>query len=367
MTMQIVTTTTSPQLPNAFGFSWDAFSREWYLGDSLGYSQTESVRALDALKRLWPEKVAKLLANPRRGLAIIVKAIDDGGLLADCEHMHGFETVLHRLKRGERSAYSELVLGSSLAKLGFRPTFHAELNGKALDACCEVEGRPVYFEVIAPDRADHSINAQQMINELGKAIRASVSACRVEVVLLTSVDQQMTQKIADAVRDASSGEWVTVDSIARIRRINEGQKLSSTFDGEGVSIVFAGERGVQGPSTAVVISWEDNDERAKRLFNAEYHHFSEEVANILVGNVCAVADGMKSWTAWMNRVFQPKQNRKVGAVVLFEQGVLGCPEAISRQWRVTTNPYAHLAIPHSLIHGFESLDQSERWLGKHEP
>ena len=110
--------------------------------------------------------------------------------------------------------------------------------------------------------------------------------------------------------------------------------MPPTFDGEGPSIVFAGQRAIQGPATNVVICWEDNDERAKRLFNAEYHHFSEEVPNVLVVNVFAVADRMKAWTNWMNRVLQPKQNRKVGAVALFDQGVVGPPEAIRRQWKV---------------------------------
>jgi hypothetical protein len=356
-----------PRLPIEFGTSWNEFARDWCLGGVLGTSQVEAIRALDALRRLWPEEVAKHVSAPYRGLAHVVGAIEKGTLLADCERMDGFEPVLTRLRGGERSAYSELVLGSSLASLGYRPEFGAALNGKVLDVRCDVEARPVYFEVLTPDRAEQSIDAQQLTEQLGNAIRSSVSACRVEVAVLATLDAQAIQEIVRAVRDAMPGQWITVNSVARIRRVNEGQRLPSTFDGEGASIVIAGDSEVQGASTGLVIRWEDNDERAKRLFNAEYHHFSECVSNVLVVNVCAIADGINAWTNWMRRVLQPKQNRKVAAVILFDQGVLGSPAAIQRRWKVIVNAYSHLSVPESLAKGFESLDESAAWFGQVRP
>jgi hypothetical protein len=94
------------------------------------------------------------------------------------------------------------------------------------------------------------------------------------------------------------------------------------------------------------------------VFNGEYHHFSEQVANVLVVNVCAVTDGMVSWPQAMARLLQPERNRKVGAVVFFHQGSLGPPEAIRRRWRVLVNPHAHLPVPDGLLTGLESLDES---------
>lgn len=345
-----------PCLPADFGASWEEFTQNWCLGEALEYSQTEVVRALDAIKRLWPEEVAKRAAGIWRGLLPVAGVVDLGRVLTDCEHVRGFREVLDRLKGGERSAYSEIVLVSSLVRLGYSPEFGAELNGKILDAHCDVEGQRIFFEAIAPERADQSIDAQQLTDQLSQSISGSISGCRIEVELFATLGPQIIQQIADAVRNADPGEWVMVDPVARVRRVNEGQKLLPLFDGEGASVVLAGECEVQGPSSGVVIRREDNDGRAKRLFNYEYHHFSEQVPNVLVVNTSAVIDGMKTWTNWMTRVLQPDRNRKVGAVVLFWQGFLG--KAIRRWWKVIVNPHSYLAVPTTLVKGFESLDKS---------
>jgi len=151
---------------------------------------------------------------------------------------------------------------------------------------------------------------------------------------------------------------VLVNDKARLRRIDIGQTLCPTFDGDGVQIVLGGETTVQGESTGVIARWETSDARAKRVYNEEYHQFSGEVGNVLVVNVSAVMDGMKIWPSLMARLLQPARNRKVGAVVFFEQGLLGPPEAVRRRWRVLVNPHAYVPIPEALLTAFESLDES---------
>jgi len=138
---------TSSALPYEFGNSWSDFVRDWCLDAQIKYSQAETIRALETLKRLWPENVAALVNQKARGATIIVPAVDLGSLLADCEGVDSFPSVLERLKNGERSAYSELVLVSSLLNLGYKASFAASLEGKNLDAKCEVEKQVLYFEV----------------------------------------------------------------------------------------------------------------------------------------------------------------------------------------------------------------------------
>lgn len=122
------------------------------------------------------------------------------------------------------------------------------------------------------------------------------------------------------------------------------------------------EAEVQGETAGIVARIETaTDVRARHKFNDEYHHFSESVANVLVINVSGVIDGMKAWPSEIARLLQPSRNRKVGAVVFFDQASVGPPEAIRRKWRVLVNPFAHMQIPKTLLDGLESLDESTDW------
>ena len=53
-------------LPSEFGASWADFLREWHLGSGLGYHKNQVLRSLDALRRLWPDKVADLTEQTAR-------------------------------------------------------------------------------------------------------------------------------------------------------------------------------------------------------------------------------------------------------------------------------------------------------------
>ena len=140
-------------IPLEFGGSWDAFAREWCGGGALGYSVGEAARALSALERLWPGEVRRLVNDSSRGVGRAASTVELGLLLDACELAGGFPNVLQRLAHGERSAYSELVLVATLRRLGYAPRFESALEGKVLDAVAEMDGLPVYFEVVAPNRS----------------------------------------------------------------------------------------------------------------------------------------------------------------------------------------------------------------------
>jgi hypothetical protein len=158
----------SPRLPIPLSSSWPEFVEVWCLGEELGIAQVEAVRALDALGRNWPEEVARRVADPGRGVYGAAVMVELGRIIADCEQLGGFDDVLRRLKNpvSQRSAYSELVLGSSLFRLGFVPVLGASLSSKLLDAQCNVDGQEIYLETIAPERTLTSHEMQMGTNQL---------------------------------------------------------------------------------------------------------------------------------------------------------------------------------------------------------
>src|SRR5262249_12404326 len=156
-------------------------------------------------------------------------------------------------------------------------------------------GSPVYFEVVAPELSDAFTEEQRQVNRLTAEVRRSVSKCRVEIEIRSSISEAAIGSIVAAVHAATPSVWTVVDSVARVRRTDIGQALLPVFDGEGARIFVGGEKTVQGESTSVIARWEASDARAKRVFNEEYHHFAQDVANILVVNVSAASDGIKVW------------------------------------------------------------------------
>lgn len=349
------------EIPHEFGGSWEAFQLEWCCGSPLGYSAADTSRGLCTIWRLWPKEVTRRARESLRGTAVAAQMVELGLLLATSETTDGFSKVFKRLSNGERSAYSELVLAASLQRLGHPVSLEPSLDGRVLDATSVIDELSVFFEVVAPDRSEVSAEDQRVANTMTTVVHGRVSKCRVEIELHTPLGEESIADIVTAIEEAKPGTWVRVDPVARIRRIDAGQPLVTTFDGGGAQIVTGGERAIQGESTTVISRWESSDVRAKRVFNDEYHQFSQTVANVLVVNVCAVPDGMKLWPVEMKRLLQPARNRKVGAVVFFEQGTLGPPEAIHRRWRVLVNSHAHIQIPERLLAGFESLDESEAY------
>jgi hypothetical protein len=348
-------------IPQEFGGSWEAFEQEWCRGAALGYSAADASRALSTIARLWPDEARKRARESGRGTGAAASIVDLGLLLGACETADGFQHVFRRLASGERSAYSELVLAAALQRLGHPVRLQPPLDGKVLDAASTIEGRAVFFEVVAPESSQAFAEDRRSVDRLTEAVRRQVSKCRVEIELSRSPDQTSIAAIVAAVEAAAPSSWVDVGQVARVRRTDAGAPLVPTFDGDGTQIVVAGDRSTQGAGTTVIARWDSSDARAKRVFNEEYHQFSETVANVLVVNVCAVADGMKLWPLELKRLLQPARNRKVGAIVFFDQGSLGPPEAIRRRWKVLVNPHAHIQVPERLLAGLESLDESDAY------
>jgi len=56
------------------------------------------------------------------------------------------------------------------------------------------------------------------------------------------------------------------------------------------------------------------------------------------------------------RCFQPDQNRRFGAVVLFSTGITGEKMSVIENWEVVPNPYAYKPIPESLFRKILSPD-----------
>ncbi len=172
-----------------FGVRWESIVREWHLGQKFPFPSDIGLKYLQALERIWPERVDDLFNTTARGSLIIQHEIDLAMALESCEPLTGFSSLLVRLKHHEKGAAAELKFAYRLLRLGYHPDLEPPLNGKVLDCLIHVGNEPVYFEVIAPQEADVLIEIGQELDQFARTLSKRFNSFDLEVDLL--VDPSM--------------------------------------------------------------------------------------------------------------------------------------------------------------------------------
>ncbi len=176
---------------------WEEFVAEWCLGIEPAQPPVEVERALDALRRLWPESLDDLQAHGARGLTFVAGAIENGLTLATCKSLSGFGPVMKRLRGGEESALAELQFARALVRCGFRPVLEPDIGSKVLDCSIGIGSERVFAEVIAPEQAAGIKSAQDTIRRLATGVVERSRGTRTEV-LLTVEPEARFDSILDA-------------------------------------------------------------------------------------------------------------------------------------------------------------------------
>jgi hypothetical protein len=355
-------------IPQNITAQWSGFIAEWCRGIEPVEAPLEVERTFDALRRLWPEYLNELEAQGSRGLSIINPAIASGLTLAACEPLSGFGPVMARLRRGEESALAELEFAAALVRCGFTPVLEPQVGSKVLDCSVGIGSDQVYAEVIAPEQSAEFKDAQTTVTGIAQKLVESTNGTRTEILLPGEPEAELDDIITTAAATPPDGTVHNVAGIGWVRRDFLGQQppnLGSVIaNPDPRPAVFAATmRSDQSAQrlifTSATVRMTITDERAHRLLSRELSHFSNTQRNILVVRVTNVPGGMKWWPPLALRWLQPLRNRRVGAVVLYEQAnVVAERPTMQHRWRVVDNPYAYMPIPRSLINAIGALDES---------
>jgi len=300
----------------------------------------------------------------------VVGAIDVGLTLAACESLSGFGPVMDRLRRGEESALAELQFAHAVIRCGFTPILEPRLGSKVLDCSVDIGSERVFVEVISPERAAGLKNAEDTLFSLATEIVERTGGTRSEILLSTEPEAQF-EAIVTAVTSAQpDGSVHNVEGIGWVRRDFLGPQPpnvgSLIYNPDPRPVLAVGrtavdQRVVEGPTfTSATVRLPITDERAHRLLSNELRHFSSEEQNILAVRVSNAPGHMKGWRPLALRWLQPSRNRRVGAIILFEQvqeATTHSPAVIRQRWQVIENPYAYKPIPRSLVTAISALDE----------
>lgn len=348
------------KVPSTLGGDWDRFLSEWCLGNPPATESSEVVRGLEALARLWPERIREAAASPVRGLTVVVPLVDTGLTLAHCESLAGFDAVLRRARGGERSAGFELRFARHAQRAGYSVQLEPKLNGKVLDTLILDSGEPVFCEAIAPDISELMGAAKDRIMGLAEAVVSRCLGKHVEVLLLKDLDDQIGVRLLEVVNALPATEEpirIGEEALVQVSPGMQAPVVSPRIPApQSLAVLGAASVQVQGSvSTSAIVRLPVSDQRAKRLIYAESHQFSRETKNVLVIDTTAVPGGMTGWLPLIRRTFQPGQNRRFGSIILHSRGLIGESMDLEERWEAVQNPYAYRPVAPEFLQRFCKL------------
>jgi hypothetical protein len=354
-------------IPPNIAAHWYEFVAEWCLGIEPQETPSEVERAFDALRRLWPEFLNELEvqgAQGHRGISMVISAVARGRTLAACERLDGFDPVMARLRRGEKAAMAELQFAEALVRCTFSPVLEPQLGSKKPDCLVRIGSKRLYAEVIAPEQAAAVKEAGATLQRMARELVERTTGTRTEILLSEEPGARFDAILTAVTSTLPDGRVHDIEEIAKVRRDflgllppNVGPLINDLDQRPKIGVASA-RVGGGAISTSVTVRQTITSARVHRLLSNELSHFSKTERNILAVRVTAVEGHMKGWVTLVLRWLQPKRNRRVGAVILFDSGALmGPPFTIRQRWRVIENPYAYVSIPRSLINAISALDE----------
>jgi hypothetical protein len=296
-----------------FGEDWAAVIARWGLGTPLPVAPDDGWDALGALERLYPARLDRILADGRQGVGMLAPLIDLGHILAVCEPLCGVAPVLTRLTAQDnegtggndrRAAAAELRFAALLVRLGYPPRLEPTLGTRAPDGVIATDAGDVYYEVIAP-------TIPQVQREALREIQGPL-----DKLLRTGRKRQEKNGDINAIR-------------ADLDRLMQP-----------TSVYF-----------------EVPNKRGATLLDAESKHFPKDTMNLVAMDVSAALPfGFEPWLPFIANRFQPRLNRRLGAVVLIQ--TYNQAPTITRRCAVVANLHAYKPLPLSLVDGLRGVDHS---------
>jgi hypothetical protein len=295
--------------------------------------------------------------------------LDAGRALTTCEHLPGFQGVLHRVQipKEEASALAELRFAASLVRLGYRPVLDTQHAERKPDARVVVDGADVCMDVIAPRWSDEHRARQANIQALAEALLTWLNSSN-----QTGISLQMHILIPDHLGEkwdiqafvrAVTAAWPLIPDrvyelppVAHVRWNSQGHT-------QGVGIVpYTLESPVLAcfgvcneTGNSVSVTCEVSDARLELMVKRKLKQFSPDTINLLVIEATEVPDGIDSWRLYARRRLQPTVNRRIGGILLCERDADDDGELLQRI-ALELHPDPYHPLPPSLVKNLARLD-----------
>lgn len=348
-------------VPAEFNNNWDSFVTEFYAGFPPTFSTCVGTRALNAIQQFFPEAIERLQNSTFLGPMSVDPLLEFGLILETCRELPGFNSVLARVRNGEKSAESELVFAAALVKMGLEIELEPYNHGKRPDLSIATSGTKVFLEVINPETSDIISDGNSIIQSLANDILQLKRHGNFTISLLRIPSNEEIIKIiniAASMEDGSSSKQ-HIENVAIVELKQSSFPIALPLPPESFSaptiICSSTTFGGEAAQTQVNIQLQISDERAQRLMSDEAKHFVKGECNVLVCDLTKIGTAKRPWIELIRRRFQPHQNTRFSAVFLFSRYI--GEQGLHWQSTLLVNQHAVVPLPNQLFELFERLDR----------
>jgi len=335
------------------GASWSHVVQTWFLGQPTTIAEDQGWLALGTLERLAPERIDELNQLPTSFPLLMSRAIRLGLDLALCEPCTGFERVLARARKGERSAISEIMWGALLIRAGYSIELEPAVGTRRADTLIATEHGNVYAELIAPGMSKETTQKLEAMRVLAERVRLVSPRIRLELHLSKDpreVDvDELLPCVENALRRRQSGSVQLAVGAARWQAFRpQASWIGSVSPSTDLARFGVVSFSLGHPDSCLVnVTADISDARIERMVYKKGRQLNRDEANLLVLDAAGVAGSRGEWDPLVRRRFQPDRNTRFGAVVMLHEN---CEQHELRLVAsVVRNPYARREIPASLV------------------
>ncbi len=165
------------------------------------------------------EYLSAVEASGSRGIETVAPVISLGLTLAACESLSGFESVLTRIRGGEKSSLVELEFAAALVRSELTPELEPPYGSKVLDCSVQIGSERVFAEVIAPETSDPIKEAETEIQRISDAVIEQSPGTNTEILLEGEPGYRFDSIIASATAVPLDGAVHYVEGVGWFRRV----------------------------------------------------------------------------------------------------------------------------------------------------
>jgi hypothetical protein len=353
---------------------WDAIQANWIKDYKVQYTRESIVSAFNTLVSRFGEEY--LDKYPIHTIADLVYLIDIGIILAELEGKEGFHTLLGRLQRGDKSAYSEAQLSAFLSKQGYQVKLQpiTSATGKKNDLTVKIGSQWLNIEVKTPQTSDLGRNLHRslsrLVNEISNStlISRDIHICLLKVpnklerkVLLQHVQELTSNPTQPSSRKVSTLGYIHSDTSSVTTLEKEGKVHSAVtlnslqprgLDSYYKGVPFIGftgwSFGKQKPNILLYITVPFEENRLIRLIQKKEQQLSATSFNLVALDITNIPihpsqDGQFNWVHNLKDSLKKRLSRRIGAVLLYSRMIYEGELLINSALHAHSNPYKKMS------------------------
>ena len=322
---------------------------------SVNFPESNVVDAVNRAERILGEEWIEAQTRNQKGLASAMRIVGMGLRLGIIEHLPGNKELLHKLGKQDPSADSELT-GIHLLRSKF-PDVEVELFPSVGNRIADFRVRRGLEEWTTVEVAQASESVEHKhLNEMLRRLTAAFRSLNIPFALEVIFSREPTD--TEFVQLVSALPQFCIEGGTKTARLNDelgvlllnhvpvGQMPHSSVEGlddlpyVGLSVFFRKDQVV----TAKIAF---SDDRAERMLREQSAQLPKGKRGLIMIAGPSSESELRVWQPLILRRFQPDIHTRIGAVCLFEGGMV--PSGNKTCWEIQAhlilNPHATSPLP----------------------